>query len=89
MDREEFIRIYNSIINPDPRAPQTQWYILIEEYCKDKGKTDQKIIDGIKNIIFTPMVETDYCIETMLTHFRNKFEITRVIDKDNRVLKIF
>lgn len=89
MDREEFIKIYNNIINPDPNLQQAHWNALIEEYCKDKGKTDQKIIDGIKNIIFTPMVETDYCIETMLTHFRNKFEIIRVIDKNNRVLKIF
>lgn len=89
MDREEFIKIYNSIIDPDPNLPQTHWNVLIEEYCKDKGKTDQRIIDGIKNIMFTPIVETDHCIETMLTHFRNKFEVTRVIDKDNRVLKIF
>lgn len=89
MDREEFIKIYNNIINPNPNLPQIHWNILIEEYCKDKGKTDQKIIDGIKNIMFTPIVETDRCIETMLTHFRNKFEVTRVIDKDNKVLKIF
>lgn len=89
MDKAEFINIYNSIINPDPYAPNTHWNILIEEYCKDKGKTDQKIIDGIKNIIFTPMVKTDYCIEKMLEHFRNKFEIVRVIDKDNKILKIF
>lgn len=89
MDREEFIKIYNNIINPDPNLPQAHWNALIEEYCKDKGKTDQRIIDGIKNIMFTPIVETDRCIETMLTHFRNKFEVTRVIDKDNRVLKIF
>lgn len=89
MDRKEFIDIYNSIIIPNPNAPNTQWAALIEEYCKENGKTDAKIIEGIKQVIFTQMVNTDYCIEKMLEHFRNKFEVVRVIDKDNRILKIF
>lgn len=60
---------------------------LIKCYCIEKGKSEDDTIKFLHMLSRTPFISE--CVQTALEYYEHKFEINKVFDKNNKLIKLF
>ena len=88
MDKNEFIQIYNDLINKGSMSVKDSVKI-IEEYCKINNKDEKQIKVFIKLLINIPTLFNE-CLTISLQELSKHFSVNILTEiKTNKILKIF
>lgn len=83
MDKNEFIEIYNKLIN---RIADSQNVIkLVENYCIKKGKDPKESLIFAQQIVAKGLFNN---FDKILDYFAEEFKITEIYNKDNKLIKV-
>lgn len=83
MDKNEFIEIYNKLINH--MADSQDIIKLVENYCIKKGK------DPKESLIFAQQIVAKGAFtnfDKILDYFADEFKITEIYNKNNKLIKV-
>lgn len=83
MDKNEFIEIYNKLINHI--ADSQDVTKLIEKYCIKMGK------DSKESLIFAQQIvaqELPINYNKVLDYFAKEFNVTEIYNKNNQLIKV-
>ena len=88
MDKNEFIQIYNNLIEKDSISIKDSVKI-IEEYCKINNKGEKQITVFIKLLIDDP-ISFNECLTISLQELSKHFSVNILTEiKTNKILKVF
>ena len=88
MDKNEFIQIYNNLIEKDSISIKDGLKI-IEEYCKINNKDEKQIKVFIKLLLDIPTLFNE-CLTISLQELSKHFSVNILTEiKTNKILKIF
>lgn len=84
MDKNEFIEIYNKLINNT--ADNQDAIKLIENYCIKMGKDPKESFIFAQRITAQELLFFNY--NKVLDYFAKEFSITEVYNKNNKLIKV-
>ena len=88
MDKNEFIQIYNNLIEKDSISIK-DGVKIIEEYCKINNKDEKQIKVFIKLLLDIPTLFNE-CLTISLQELTKHFSVNILTEiKTNKILKIF
>ena len=88
MDKNEFIQIYNNLIEKDSISIK-DGVKIIEEYCKINNKDEKQIKIFIKLLLDIPTLFNEY-LTISLQELSKHFSVNILTEiKTNKILKIF
>ena len=88
MDKNEFIQIYNNLIEKDSISIK-DGIKIIEEYCKINNKDEKQITVFIKLLIDDP-ISFNECLTISLQELSKHFSVNILTEiKTNKILKVF
>ena len=88
MDKNEFIQIYNNLIEKDSISIK-DGIKIIEEYCKINNKDEKQIKVFIKLLLDIPTLFNE-CLTISLQELSKHFSVNILTEiKTNKILKVF
>lgn len=84
MNKDEFIEIYNKLINHN--ADNQDVIKLIENYCIKMGKDPKESLIFAQRIVAQELLFLNY--NKVLDYFAEEFSITEVYNKNNKLIKV-
>lgn len=60
---------------------------LLKCYCLEKGKSNKETMQFLSIVTHTAFLSE--CIQTALDYYEHKFEINKIFDKNNKLIKLF
>lgn len=88
MDKNEFIQIYNNLIEKDSISIK-DGIKIIEEYCKINNK-DEKQIKIFIRLLINNSISFDECLTISLQELFKHFSVNILTEiKTNKILKVF
>ena len=88
MDKNEFIQIYNNLIEKDSISIKDGLKI-IEEYCKINNKDEKQIKVFIKLLLGIPTLFNE-CLTISLQELSKHFSVNILTEiKTNKILKVY
>lgn len=85
MDKDSFIKIYNNFINGVLSTDEL--VKLFTSYCLEHNKKQQDITKFVTIIIAHPMITRNY-IEYPISYYENKFNVTKIYNQNQKLIKI-
>jgi hypothetical protein len=85
MDRESFIKIYYNFLSNS--LSHKDIYNLLKCYCIEHEKPEIYIEKFINLVMSSSFL--GFSIQTAVNYYDNKFSVTKILDKNNFILKIY
>lgn len=85
MDKESFIIIYNDFIRGTINT--TDLVELFTSYCLEHNKKQEDISKFVTIIVAHPMITKNY-IEYPISYYENKFNVTKIYNQNQKLIKI-
>lgn len=84
MNKDEFIEIYNKLINHE--ADSQDVIKLIENYCIKKGKDPKESLIFAQRMVVQNLFNN---FNKILDYFAEEFNVTEVYNENNKLIKVF
>ena len=85
MDKESFIKIYNNFISGV--ISTNELVELFTSYCLEHNKKQEDISKFVTIIVAHPMITNNY-IEYPINYYENKFNVTKIYNQNQKLIKI-
>lgn len=85
MDKDSFIKIYNNFINGVLSTDEL--VELFTSYCLEHNKKQEDITKFVTIIVAHPMITRNY-IEYPISYYENKFNVTKIYNQNQKLIKI-
>lgn len=85
MDKDSFIKIYNNFINGVLSTDEL--VELFTSYCLEHNKKQEDITKFVTIIVAHPMITRNY-IEYPINYYENKFNVTKIYNQNQKLIKI-